>query len=58
MSKNWYSDLPQYYQHQIKAMGLDEAGMNRRRLLKGMAGAAGVAMLGAQHRARRRPPRR
>ena len=46
MSKNWYSDLPQYYQRQIKAMGLDEAGMNRRRLLKGMAGAAGVAMLG------------
>ena len=46
MSKNWYSDLPQYYQRQIKAMGLDEAGMNRRRMLKGMAGAAGVAMLG------------
>ena len=22
MSKNWYSDLPQYYQRQIKAMGL------------------------------------
>ena len=37
MSKNWYSDLPQYYQRQIKAMGLDEAGMNRRRVLKGMA---------------------
>ena len=47
MSKNWYSDLPQYYQRQIRAMGLDEAGMNRRRLLKGMAGAAGVAMLGS-----------
>ena len=47
MSKNWYSDLPQYYQRQIKAMGLDEAGMNRRRMLKGMAGAAGVAMLGS-----------
>jgi len=46
MSKNWYSDLPQYYQKQIRAMGLDEAGMNRRRMLKGMAGAAGVAMLG------------
>ena len=47
MSKNWYSDLPKYYQRQIKAMGLDEAGMRRRRLLKGMAGAAGVAMLGS-----------
>ena len=50
MSKNWYSDLPQYYQRQIKAMGLDEAGMNRRRMLKGMAGAAGVAMLGLNTR--------
>ncbi|MCA3562221.1 MAG: extracellular solute-binding protein [Aestuariivirga sp.] len=45
MSKTWYSDLPQYYQRQIRAMGLDEAGLNRRRLLKGMAGAAGVAVL-------------
>ena len=46
MSKTWYSDLPQYYQRQIRAMGLDEANLNRRRLLKGMAGAAGVTMLG------------
>lgn len=46
MSKNWYSDLPQYYQKQIRAMGLDEAGMNRRRMLKGMAGAAGFGLLG------------
>ena len=46
MSKTWYGDLPQYYQRQIRAMGLDEAGMNRRRVLKGMAGAAGAAMLG------------
>ena len=43
MSKTWYSDLPQYYQRQIRAMGLDEAGLNRRRLLKGMS-----ACLGAQ----------
>ena len=58
MSKNWYSDLPQYYQKQIRAMGLDEAGMNRRRMLKGMAGAAGVGLLGLYRRARRRPRRR
>lgn len=50
MTKTWYSDLPQFYQKQIKAMGLDEAGMARRRMLKGMAGAAGVAMLGASSR--------
>jgi spermidine/putrescine transport system substrate-binding protein len=53
MTKTWYSDLPQYYQKQIKAMGLDEAGMARRRLMKGMAGAAGVAMLGMSSRAAR-----
>jgi len=50
MTKTWYSDLPQFYQRQIKAMGLDEAGMARRRLMKGMAGAAGVAMLGMSSR--------
>lgn len=50
MTKNWYSDLPNYYQKQIKAMGLDEAGLARRRLLKGAAGAAGVAMLGLHSR--------
>ena len=46
MSKNWYSDLPQYYQKQIRAAGLDEAGINRRRMMKGMAGAAGLGLLG------------
>lgn len=50
MTKTWYSDLPQYYQKQIRAMGLDEAGLSRRRLLKGAAGAAGVAMLGLSSR--------
>ena len=50
MTKSWYSDLPQFYQRQIKAMGLDEAGLSRRRLMKGMAGAAGVAMLGMSTR--------
>lgn len=43
MSKSWYSDLPQYYQRQIKAMGLDDAGMSRRRAMKAMAAAAGAA---------------
>ena len=46
MTKTWYSDLPKFYQNQIRAMGLDEAGLSRRSLLKGAAGAAGVAMLG------------
>ena len=50
MTKTWYSDLPQYYQKQIRDMGLDEAGMARRRLMKGVAGAAGVAMLGMSTR--------
>lgn len=50
MKNTWYSDLPKFYQHQIKAMGLDEAGLARRRLLKGAAGAAGVAMLGLNSR--------
>lgn len=45
MTKTWYSDLPKYYQNQIKAMGLDEAGLARRRFLKGAAATAGVAML-------------
>ncbi|MEZ5775916.1 MAG: PotD/PotF family extracellular solute-binding protein [Hyphomicrobiaceae bacterium] len=44
--KSWYSDLPQYYQRQIRALGLDDAGMTRRRLMKGMAATAGVAALG------------
>ncbi|MCB1378138.1 MAG: extracellular solute-binding protein [Alphaproteobacteria bacterium] len=50
MKKSWYSDLPKFYQNQIRAMGLDDAGLARRRLLKGAAGAAGVAMLGGYSR--------
>ncbi|MBC7478328.1 MAG: extracellular solute-binding protein [Pseudorhodobacter sp.] len=50
MTKTWYSDLPHFYQLQIKAMGLDEAGLSRRRLMKGMVGASGVAMLGMSSR--------
>jgi len=46
MSKTWYGDLPKFYQRQIAAMGLDEVGMTRRRLMKGAAAAAGVAALG------------
>lgn len=45
MTKPWYSDLPKFYQRQIAAVGLDEAGLARRRLLKGMAAASvGLAM--------------
>ena len=43
MTKTWYSDLPQYYQRQIKALGLDEAGLTRRRMMKAMA-ATGAAI--------------
>lgn len=50
MKKTWYSDLPRYYQRQIKALGLDEEGMSRRRMLKGMGAAAGAAMLGLSSR--------
>jgi spermidine/putrescine transport system substrate-binding protein len=46
MTKSWYSDLPQYYQRQIRAAGLDEAGLARRRFLKTAGAAAGVAMMG------------
>ena len=46
MTKTWYSDLPQFYQRQIKAMGLDDASISRRSMLKGMAGAAGIAVMG------------
>ena len=42
--KHWYSDLPQYYQNQVKAMGLDAAGMSRRRMMKLMAAGAGAAV--------------
>lgn len=44
--QTWYSDLPQYYQRQIAALGLDDAGLSRRRMLKGMAATAGIATLG------------
>jgi len=47
MTKTWYSDLPKFYQNQIRAMGLDDAGLARRRFMKGAAAAAGVAVLGA-----------
>lgn len=46
MTTSWYSDLPQFYQRQIKAMGLDDAGMSRRRMLKTAAAAAGTAAFG------------
>ncbi|GIK96464.1 MAG: spermidine/putrescine ABC transporter substrate-binding protein [Alphaproteobacteria bacterium] len=46
MSSNWYSDLPQFYQRRIKALGLDEAGMTRRRMMKTMAATAGVVAAG------------
>jgi spermidine/putrescine transport system substrate-binding protein len=45
MTKSWYSDLPKFYQRQIAAAGLDDAGLARRRLLKGVAAASvGLAM--------------
>ena len=45
MTKSWYSDLPKFYQRQIAAIGLDDAGLARRRLLKGVAAASvGLAM--------------
>jgi spermidine/putrescine transport system substrate-binding protein len=50
MMKSWYSDLPQYYQRQIKSAGLDEAGLTRRRLLKGAAATAGIALTGLPSR--------
>jgi spermidine/putrescine transport system substrate-binding protein len=50
MTNSWYSDLPQFYQRQIVAMGLDVAGMTRRRVLKSMAAAAGVAAIGVNVR--------
>lgn len=46
MSKSWYSDLPAYYQRQIAAAGLDDAGMTRRRLLKAAGAAAAVSAVG------------
>jgi poly(3-hydroxybutyrate) depolymerase len=42
---SWYSDLPKFYQNQIKAMGLDDEGMSRRRLLKTAGAAAGAAAM-------------
>ena len=47
MTKNWYSDLPQYYQRQIRALGLDDAGMTRRRMMKTMGAAAGAVVAGS-----------
>lgn len=46
MTKTWYDDLPNYYRRQIAALGLDEAGMTRRRLMKTAAAAVGVAAVG------------
>ncbi len=43
---SWYSDLPYYYQNQIRSLGLDDEGMSRRRLLKAMGAVAGAAALG------------
>ena len=42
---SWYSDLPKFYQNQIKAMGLDDEGMSRRRMLKAAGAAAGAAAM-------------
>ncbi|WP_374654088.1 PotD/PotF family extracellular solute-binding protein [Dongia sp.] len=42
---SWYGDLPKFYQNQIAAMGLDDAGMSRRRLLKSAGAAAGAAAM-------------
>jgi spermidine/putrescine transport system substrate-binding protein len=46
MTKTWYSDLPQYYQRQIAALGFDTAGMTRRRMMKTMAATAGTVAAG------------
>ena len=43
MSKTWYSDLPKFYQRQIEAAGLGQAGIDRRKVLKGMAATAAAA---------------
>jgi spermidine/putrescine transport system substrate-binding protein len=45
MTKEWFCDLPKYYQRQIQAAGLDNAGMSRRALLKGAAAVGGLAAL-------------
>jgi spermidine/putrescine transport system substrate-binding protein len=47
MSKSWYSDLPKFYQRQIKAAGLDDASISRRSMLKGTAAIGGAAALGS-----------
>ncbi|MFO1038582.1 MAG: PotD/PotF family extracellular solute-binding protein [Geminicoccaceae bacterium] len=46
MQKPWHADLPRYYQRQIEAMGLDERGLARRRLLKGAAAGAAILATG------------
>ncbi len=45
--KSWYSDLPQYYQKQIEAQGLDGKSMSRRSVLKGAAAFGGAAAIGS-----------
>ena len=45
MTKEWYADLPKFYQRQIKAAGFDSVSMNRRALLKGAAIAGGTAAM-------------
>ncbi|NQV43689.1 MAG: extracellular solute-binding protein [Rhodospirillales bacterium] len=45
MTKNWYSDLPKYYQEQIKKKGLDRLTPNRRDFVKGAATVAGAMAL-------------
>lgn len=45
MTKEWFSDLPYFYQKQIRAAGLDRASMDRRAMLKGMAAVGGAAAL-------------
>lgn len=50
MDKTWYSDLPKYYQRQIAALGLAGGSMNRRAVLKGVAGAAATVALGSSMR--------
>ena len=55
MSQSWYGNLPKYYQRQIAAMGLDDAGMTRRRLLKIAGAAAGPPLLASRALLPRRP---
>lgn len=45
MTKEWYSNLPKYYQRQVKAAGLDQASIDRRTMLKGLAAVGGAAAM-------------